>query len=187
MKILKENKNKINWFYLSKNENIFNFEKDNNILILRKWIDITNLDWESLTINPNAIQLLKENEDKIDWFSLSGNQNATEILEKKDFHYIIDNELDFCWSELCLNLDAITLLEKNKDLDIIDWKTLSLNPNAIELLKENQDKIDWDELSLNPNIFTYNYKQMKKNMKNSGIAEELMAYIFHPKNMKKME
>ena len=24
---------------------------------------------------------------------------------------------------------------------------------------------------------------MKENMKNSGIAEELMAFIFHPKNM----
>jgi hypothetical protein len=24
---------------------------------------------------------------------------------------------------------------------------------------------------------------MKENMKNSGIAEELMSYIFHPKNM----
>ena len=26
---------------------------------------------------------------------------------------------------------------------------------------------------------------MKENMKNSGIVEELMAFIFHPKNMNK--
>ena len=26
---------------------------------------------------------------------------------------------------------------------------------------------------------------MKENMKESGIVEELMAYIFHPKNMEK--
>jgi hypothetical protein len=28
---------------------------------------------------------------------------------------------------------------------------LSKNPNAIELLKKNQDKINWNFLSLNPN------------------------------------
>jgi hypothetical protein len=32
---------------------------------------------------------------------------------------------------------------------------------------------------------TYYYKSMKENMKNSGNAEELMACIFHPKNMDK--
>ena len=50
---------------------------------------------------------------------------------------------------------------------------LSSNPNAIELLKEN------------PNIFTYDYKKMKEKMKNSGIVEELMAFIFNPKNINK--
>ena len=32
---------------------------------------------------------------------------------------------------------------------------------------------------------TYDYKLMKENIKNSGIAEELMSVIFHPKNMNK--
>ena len=71
------------------------------------------------------------------------------------------------------------------DIDKINWNCLSLNPNAISLLKENQNKIDWFNFSQNPNIMTYDYNQMKENMKNSGIAEELMAYIFHPKNMEK--
>ena len=39
--------------------------------------------------------------------------------------------------------------------------------------------------SKNPNIFTYDYKLMKETMKNSGIVEELMSYIFHPRNMEK--
>ena len=30
---------------------------------------------------------------------------------------------------------------------------LSTNPNAIDLLKNNQDKIDWYSLSSNPSIF----------------------------------
>ena len=74
-------------------------------------------------------------------------------------------------------------MKENKNK--IDWYYLSLNPNAIELLKENQNKIDWFYFSQNPNIFTYDYKLMKENMKNSGIAEELMSVIFHPKNMNK--
>jgi hypothetical protein len=52
-------------------------------------------------------------------------------------------------------------------------------------LKENEDKINWYYFSLNSNIFTYDYIKIKEKIKNSGIAEELMAYIFHPKNMNK--
>jgi hypothetical protein len=101
------------------------------MLKLRDWVDIDKIDWSSLSLNPNAIELLKQNKDKI------------------------------------------------------NWVLLSLNPNAIELLKENQDKIDWWNFSKNPSIFTYDYKLMKEKMKNSGIVEELMSVIFHPKNMKK--
>ena len=71
------------------------------------------------------------------------------------------------------------------DINKINWYWFSFNPNAIILLKENQDKINWADFSKNPNIFTYDYKLMKENMKNSGIAEELMSVIFHPKNMNK--
>jgi hypothetical protein len=53
----------------------------------------------------------------------------------------------------------------------LDWNWLSFNPNAIELLKKNQDKINWHHFSKNPNIFTYDYK--------------LMSVIFHPENMNK--
>ena len=123
------------------------------MLKLRDWIDIDKIDWDYLSENPNAIELLKENQDKINWNHLSKNPNAIELLKENQ--------------------------------DKIDWGTLSLNKNAIELLKENQDKIDWGNFSKNPNIFTYDYKKMKENMKNSGIAEELMAYIFNPKNMEK--
>ena len=39
------------------------------------------------------------------------------------------------------------------DKDKLEWMMLSQNPNAIDLLKENQGKIDWYELSANPSIF----------------------------------
>ena len=42
------------------------------------------------------------------------------------------------------------------DIDKIDWKILSRNPNAIDLLTANQDKINWYCLSSNPSIFTKN-------------------------------
>jgi hypothetical protein len=38
---------------------------------------------------------------------------------------------------LCLNENAIELLKENQDK--INWDYLSFNPNAIKLLKENQD------------------------------------------------
>jgi hypothetical protein len=96
------------------------------------------------------------------------------------------NDLDeMKWFCMCEYTDKKSMDMLNKNKDKIYWDVLSLNKNAIELLKENQENIDWYEFSKNPNIFTYDYKIMKKNMKNSGIAEELMSVIFHPKNMNK--
>jgi hypothetical protein len=36
-------------------------------------------------------------------------------------------------------------------MDKIYWVGLSLNPNAIEILKEHPDRIDWNMLSHNKN------------------------------------
>ena len=65
----------------------------------------------------------------------------------------------------------------------LEWWGLSLNPNAINLLKANQDKIDWYELSENPNIFTYNYDKMRENC--LLFKEDLMKERFHPRNLYK--
>ena len=75
------------------------------------------------------------------------------------------------------------MLKENQDK--INWMWLSTNSNAISLLEENKDKINWFMFQKNPNIFTYDYIKMKETMKQSGIAEDLMAFIFHPKNMYK--
>ena len=52
-------------------------------------------------------------------------------------------------SYLSTNPNAIDFLEAN--LDKIKWDWLSLNPNAIHLLEANFDKIDWELLSRNKN------------------------------------
>ena len=66
---------------------------------------------------------------------------------------------------------------------MIDWKKLSgnPNPNAIELLKANQEKIVWEVFSSNPSIFKLDYKQMMINFE--PYAEEIIAKALHPKRM----
>ena len=62
-------------------------------------------------------------------------------------HWIDIEKLD--WRSLSANPNAIPLLEQN--LDKIEWNYLSGNPNAIHLLEKNIDKIRWEYLSFNPN------------------------------------
>jgi hypothetical protein len=46
----------------------------------------------------------------------------------------------------------------------INWYDLSKNPNAIDLVEANPDKIKWNSLSGNPSIFEIDYRMMKKQM-----------------------
>ena len=50
--------------------------------VLLDCIDINKIKWESLCENPNAIDLLKKNQDKINWAILSRNPNAIDLLIK---------------------------------------------------------------------------------------------------------
>lgn len=76
---------------------------------LLDWIDITQIDiygtnyLHYLSKNPNAIDLLKENPDKICWWILSSNPNAIDILK--------DNPDKIDWKYLSLNPNAIELLK----------------------------------------------------------------------------
>ena len=55
---------------------------------LRDWVDIEKIDCDALSLNPNAIELLKVNKDKINWCLLAVNENAIEIFEEnKDIIY----------------------------------------------------------------------------------------------------
>ena len=48
------------------------------MLKLLDWIDINKIDWNTLSLNENAIELLKKNKNKINWGLLSLNSNAIE-------------------------------------------------------------------------------------------------------------
>ena len=136
---------------------------------LKDWIPPEKINWDALSENPNAIELLKNNPTKIVWRNLSANPApyAVKLLKenktKIDWDYLSVNTNPYAiellkanrnkinWPFLSENQAAIELLKDNEDK--IDWALLSSNPNdeAIELLNANQDKIDWKHLSLNPN------------------------------------
>jgi hypothetical protein len=101
---------------------------------LLDWIPLDNLDWDTLSENPNAIHLLEQNMDKINWTNLSLNPNAIHLLEQN-----ID-EID--WNMLSRNPNAIHLLEQN--IDKINWRNLSHNPSIFEI-DNKQLKIDIDD------------------------------------------
>ena len=59
------------------------------------------------------------------------------------------------WRALSSNPNTLRILEDMPNK--IDWNHLSKNPNAIHLLENNLEKIDWDELSIkaDDNIVSY--------------------------------
>ena len=52
-----------------------------NIFTLSKLINIKNIIWYELSLNPNAIELLIANPTKIDWELISRNPNAIKLLK----------------------------------------------------------------------------------------------------------
>jgi hypothetical protein len=84
------------------------------------------------------------------------------------------------WPGLSLNPNAIHLLRQN--VDKIDWGILSSNPNAIHLLEQNIDKINWYVLSYNPNaihlLAPLNHEQMR--IDNKEFFQELVQFVCHP-------
>jgi hypothetical protein len=133
------------------------------------------IEWNYLSQNPNAIELLRErfkeeknmnqselydlpDSKKLDWGHLSANPCAIELLN------LNPKEINF--NMLSANTNAIELLKDAVDAEEnlteseledlskrykIDWYKLSANPNAIEILKTNHDNIEWDFLSQNTN------------------------------------
>ena len=70
---------------------------------LLDWVDINKLDFDNLSGNANAIELLKENPDKINWDLLSANPAAIELLEEN--HYNGKDNIN--WMVLSTNTAAI--------------------------------------------------------------------------------
>ena len=137
IEIIKANPKKINWRYLSKNPNpeaielLKNKVEEENKMTGRKLINVFKeryIDWDVLSLNPAAIEILEENPKNILWKHLSENKNAVELLKK------YPDNIDWNGLSLNPNPDAIELLEKYSDK--IVWKFLiEENPNIFELVE----------------------------------------------------
>ena len=55
------------------------------MLKIRNWFDISRIYWSFLSLNPNSMLLLKENQNNIDWFNLSKNPNAIKLTTWRFF------------------------------------------------------------------------------------------------------
>ena len=125
---------------------------------LRVWIPIDRLKWDIIVYNPNAIDLLDANPDKIDWEKLPSNPNqegVASLIRKYVFgnpkYKKFANDID--WTQLSSNPFAIDLLETSiKAGGRVDWYLLSGNREAIHILSKPQYRkyIDWAVLSSNP-------------------------------------
>jgi hypothetical protein len=73
--------------------------------------------------------------------------------------------------------DSNSIIYMRGNREEIYWLEKSLDPNAMDLLEANLDKINWHSLSRNPGIFTYDYEQMKK--KRQPITEALAKRDMH--------
>ena len=118
---------------------------------------LIEINWNLLSGNHNAIELLKENQDKINWNMLSQNPAAIELLEQ--------NQDKINWYYLFSNPSAIHLLEQK-------FKT---------------ENYHYGCLCKNPAIFVYDYDKMKQTMYNSGLKEDLIKNRFHPNNVPKFK
>ena len=161
---LSENTKKIDWSALSCNPSAFGLlmrlgkrkdkyyewidwnvasETANDLKYIKKW---PGINWVNISKNSAAIDLLKDNQDKIDWDNLSFNNSSGAI----DLLKMNPDKIN--WANLSHNTNpsAIDLLKMNPDK--INWWGLAENtsPGAIELLKANPENINWYSLSSNP-------------------------------------
>ena len=133
IKLLKENRSRIHWGYLSENENALELIESKLTQEEQSTEDDFRCHLSSylLSTNRNAINLLKANPDLISWAFLSENENAIDIITKK-----------IRYENNTMTIDNYIKLEErleNYEVEVIDkicWNKLSGNLNAIELIKQ---------------------------------------------------
>jgi hypothetical protein len=159
--ILERNPDRINFEHFVKNEkacDLFMQYKDR----FPKYYDgkISISIKAGLSKNPCAIPFLKKYPKYIDWYSLAFNPNPEAIALFEAKPRMID------WLVLSRNPspEAMSLLKKNPDK--IWWHELSKNESdeAIDMLQKNPEEINWHSLSenKNPAVFPLLYANIKK-------------------------
>lgn len=183
IELLKRNISSINYTFFSENESAVDLLLENP----------SKIDWARFCLNSSdkALDYLEANPMKINWNYLCGNTNPRALfLISKYLENNPENIEHFNWRILCENStkEAIDLVKKYYELikDKLDWWNLTINPYAIDLIKENIDlinKIYKSALFSNPCIFEYDYEFIRNRM--NIFKEELVEKVFHPKNYNK--
>lgn len=118
---------------------------------LRDWIDKTLLPYYYLSLNPLAIDYLKENPNMIDWSTLSLNTNAAELLLNPKNR----KRIDWCSLSRNDNDEIVSFLLRTENRIYINWTSLSRNENdkAIDFITrpENIKNINWYNFNENNN------------------------------------
>lgn len=105
---------------------------------LREWIPRHKIYWGFFSLNPNAIDFLQGNKKKIDYSQLSKNTNPKALELIKEEIMVNPNNPDIDWRALSANPEAIDILDANRIK--IKWYNFCFNtsPRAIQILIENQ-------------------------------------------------
>lgn len=90
--------------------------------------------------------------DRLDWFYLAGRTYAVDYIRDNLIHQR-PTFTNTHWSFLSKNPQAIDLLREN--VERIDWHSLCVNPSreAFELMEENLDRVDWEYIVQNPHPY----------------------------------
>ena len=189
---------KLSFDKLSRNPNAIDF--------LKKYPEYINYDELSKNINPDAIELLHKNLKKINWSNLSLNPTAIELLRNNiDWNklslnkniisflsYNEDDDIDkLNWDNLSKNSGAIPLLQEYPQY--INWSNMSANSKGIELLCErlsrNKRMVNYNELSLNETpeaiiILRQNFKKINwHNLAYNKCKEAIELMKEYPENI----
>jgi hypothetical protein len=171
-----DNKKYINYSKLCENTN------SRAIELLKEEIrvnpDNPDINWQALSKNPYAIDILDKHRNKIEMRIFSGNTNPKAIQIIKELRLLArgnasssssDNNIDWINMSANTSTEAIEFLNLPENYNKIEWDIFSANtnPKAIEMLiaKESEEfdlevrefnrlkpyeKISWRELSKNP-------------------------------------
>jgi hypothetical protein len=163
---------------LLNNENRMNLSKDLSVdkELFTEMLVKENIK-ERLSMNPYAIDFLEKYPQFIDWNYLSLNENAMDLLmlnkDKINYIYLANNT----------NPKAYHLAMEEYKKGNIHIHYFFTNPNAIPLLEQKTSTINgisWLFLLKNKGIYIYDYEKMKRNMYNSKFFYEYSKKIINP-------
>lgn len=185
IEFLSEHPDKIVWSYLVSNTspealNLIKIHKPRNKTVADDWIH-----WIGFLRNPAALSILKtkidvlKNHDESMRYVLYQNPNPDIFQLIKE---IPDEEI--LWEYLALFHPKIyrTYKTSTHDTDYIisHLHCMSMEPDIIDLIETNQDRMYWEDFSKNPAIFEYVYDYNKIKNDRRELNEEIIAKFWHP-------